>query len=156
MAVETYTSVQAADGYRKRPTEEHGKLRIAYFEVTALAVAGDADSIAYLCDLPPGAVRILPGLSRVTSSALGASRTLDIGHAAYQKRDSAVEAFEAVNYEAFCANLDVSSAVAGVAFSTALKYDVYSKTGVQVYARVQGGTWPANATLSGYITYIAE
>lgn len=156
MAVESYLSIQQADGYRKTPIEDHGKLRYQYFELAALTVAGDANSIAKLCKLPPGRVRVLPCLSRVTSSALGAARTLDIGHAAYNKRGDFGEAQEPLNYEAFIANMDVSGAVAAAAFSTVLKYDVYSVAGVDIWARVQGGTWPIGATLSGLIAYLYE
>ena len=158
MAVENFISIQQTEGYRSYPVEDHGKLRYQYFEVPAANVtpAGDANSTASLCLLPPGRVRVLPWLSRVSGGIFGASRTLDIGHAAYQKRDSAGEAQEAENLEAFLANLDVSSATAAVSFGTVLKYDLYSKSGVEVKARIQGGTWPVNIPLAGFLAYLYE
>lgn len=156
MALETFLSTQMVDGFRSYPIDSHGKLRYEYFNVPAATVAGDADSIARLCVLPPGRVRVLPCLSRITASAFGSSRTLDIGHVAYQKRDDAGEALEALNYEAFLANLDISSAVAAAVFGTTLKYDLYSKAGVEVNARVQGGTWPIGGTISGLLAYLYE
>lgn len=156
MALETFLATQMVEGARPYPTDSHGKLRYEYFEVPAVTVAGDADSIARLCVLPPGRVRVLPHLSRITTSAFGASRTLDIGHVAYQKRDEASGALEALNYEAFLANLDISSAVNAAVFSTVLKYDLYSKAGVEVVARCQGGTWPIGGTIRGLLAYLYE
>lgn len=157
-AIETFLSTQETPGQRNYPIDDHGKLRFQYFSVPAANVtpAGDADSTALLCKLPPGRVRVLPWLCRVSGGIFGASRTLDIGHLAYQKRDDSGEALEATNYEAFLANLDVSSAVNAVAFSTVLKYDLYSKQEVQIAARIQGGTWPVNIPISGFIAYIYE
>lgn len=156
-AVETFLSTQKTDGFRAYPVDDHGKLRYQFFTVPAVTVAGDADSIAKLCDLPPGRVRVLPNLSRITSSAFGSSRTLDLGHAAYQKRDDADPTLlEALNYTAFITDMDISSAVNSAAFSTVLKYDLYSKGGVEVLARVQGGTWPIGGTISGLLAYLYE
>lgn len=157
MAVQNYLSNQRTEGYRKRPTDDHGKFRIQYFEVPASAVTvqGDANSTFDLCKLPPGQVRIIPAMSRVSCSALGSSRTLDIGHGAYSKRPPDNDD-EAENFEALIANLDVSSAVNGVAFGTDEKYDIYSRGGVDIKARVQGGTVPVGATLHGFIVYVYE
>lgn len=157
-AIETYVSVQETPGQRNYPIDDHGKLRFQYFSVPAanVTVIGDADSTALLCKLPPGRVRVLPWLSRVSGGVFGASRTLDIGHLAYPSRDDAGAALEATNYEAFLANLDVSAATNAVAFSTVLKYDLYSKVEVQVAARIQGGTWPIGIAISGFIAYIYE
>lgn len=155
MAVENFQSAQIAaqvNAGRMRPTEDHGKLRVQYFRAVA-GVAGDANSTIDLCELPPGAVRVLPGLSRISCSALGAGRQLDVGHRAYQKR---YNEDEPQNFEAFIANLDVSSAVNGGAFGTGIKYDVYSLTGVTVAAQVTGGTIPQNSVVEGYITYAYE
>ncbi len=157
-AIETYLSTQETPGNRNYPIDDHGKLRIQYFSVPAanLTAVGDADSTALLCKLPPGRVRVFPWLCRVSGLAFGASRTLDIGHLAYQTRDDSGAALEAANYEAFLANLDVSGAVNAVAFSTVMKYDLYSKTEVQIAARIQGGTWPQTAAISGVIAYAYE
>lgn len=158
MALQTFVSDQKADGYRKRPYEDMGKLRIEYFNVAAVAVLGDTLSLALLCTLPPGAIRVLPHLSRLTSSAFGASRVLAIGHGSYQSRDSSDSSLlVAANYSAFGSGIDNSSAITTpAAIGASLKYDLYSKTGVDVYAQVSGGTWPAAGTIAGYIIFIAE
>lgn len=156
-AVETYLAAAMVDGYRSYPVDDHAKLRFQYFTVPAVTVAGDADSIARLCILPPGRVRVLPNHSRISTSAFGASRTLDLGHAAYQKRDDADPTLlEAINYTAFITDMDISAIVNAAAFSTALKYDLYSKGGVEILARVQGGTWPIGGTISGLLAYLYE
>lgn len=154
MAVLALQSVQKVDGYRKRPTEDHGKLRIQYFEVTAVAVAGDIGTTIDLCRLPAGAVRVIPHLSRLSVSAFGASRTLSIGHLAYAKKDDGTQ--EAANPTAFVNALDVSSAVTANVLGTGLAYDLYSKAGVDIQASVAGGTIPVNATLEGFIVYVYE
>lgn len=153
MAVQAYKSDQLADGYRGRPTEDHGKLRLAYFKST-VTVQGDALSTFDLCKLPTGAVRVLPGLSRISCSALGAARVLDVGHRAYTKKGDGTQEAEALN--AFANDIDVSGAVAGAAIGTAIKYDLYSTGGVTVAAQVAGGTVPVNAVLEGYIAYVYE
>lgn len=156
MAVLALTSTQKDGTTRKRPFDTQGKLRFAYFALPAVAVAGDINTTLELCDLPPGAVRILPWLSRLTTSAWGASRTLSVGHRAYAKLDDPYTQ-EAESASAFISALDVSSAVANVAWSsTVQKYDVFSKAGVTLFGTVAGGTIPVGATMSGLVAYLYE
>jgi hypothetical protein len=153
MAVLALKSDEMADNYRGRPTNDHGKLRIQYFNLPAVAVAGDATTTIDLCKLPPGQLKVIPCLSRITTSAWGASRTLSIGHLAYLSADATTEA---ANASAFISAMDVSSAVAAAAFSTVLEYDIYSKAGVTVQGSVAGGTIPVGATMEGFIVYVYE
>lgn len=156
MAVLALKSAELDVDYRKYPVNDHGKFRIQYFSVPAVAVAGDANTTIDLCMLPPGRVRVVPNLSRLTNSAFGVGRTLDIGHTAYASRDSGAGDAEAADVDAFADGLDMATAATAVAFGTALKYDIYSKSGVLVQATVLGGTIPVGATLSGFIVYIYE
>lgn len=156
MAILALTSDQLVEGYRKTPVDSHAKFRMHYFSVAALAVLGDIGTTIDLAILPPGRVRVVPHLCRLTASAFGAARTLAIGHRAYSARDNESAVIEALNASAFAAALDVSAAVAAIPFSTVLKYDLYSKGGVTIHATVAGGTIPAGATLSGYVTYLYE
>lgn len=148
-------SIQLAEGYRKRPFEDHGKLRYQYFDTGTLTVAYAQNDQIDLCMLPPGAKRILPCLSRISSSALGAARTFAIGHRAYMKRppDNTYEAEDAV---AFMAALDVSAAVNAAAFSTVLKFDMYSMTEVTVFGTIAGGTLPIGGRVQGLLAYLYE
>lgn len=159
MAKELYTSTQllsnSSDRPRTRPTSDHGKVRIQYFDVE-VTTQGDADSEIDLFDLPSGAVRILPSMSRIENSAFGASRTLDIGHRLYRTASSYSVEPEAENFTAFAENINVAVAAKDVAISDDLKFDVYSKGAIRVSARVQGGTVPVGATLSGYFAYVYE
>lgn len=159
MAVLALNSTQKDGVTRKRPFDTNAKLRFAYFALPAVAAAGDANTTIELADLPPGAVRLLPWLCRITTSAFGASRTLDVGHRAYTKADafSSTTTDEAEDPDAFIDGLDVSSAVANTAWSsTVQKFDMFSKAGVTLFATVLGGTIPVGATMSGLVAYLYE
>ncbi len=149
------TTEQGAD-YRGTPVNDHGKLRFQYFNLPATSAEGEANSTIDLCELPPGRVRVIPNLSRLNHSALGSGVTLDIGHTAYESRDSGQADPEAADPDAFADGLDVSAAGSAVPFGSATKFDVYSRGGVLVQAIVLGGVLPAASTLSGFIAYIYE
>lgn len=149
-------SNEMAEGVRKYPIDSHGKLRMAFFSVSALAVAYAQNDQIDLCKLPPGRKRLLPNLSRFTGSAFGASRTLHIGHRAYMARPVAQAAMEAENATALVNALDVSGALASVVWSTVMKYDIYSLDEVVLFASINGGTMPIAASLSGFVTYVYE
>ena len=152
MAVTNEKAAQLADGYRGK-TYDDEKVRFAHFEFTQGAAAGDAGSTADLVKLPAGNVRLLPGMSKVYHSALGASRTLDIGHPAYTGADGVAVAADDDAFTAAGA-LDVSSAGTNVAFDAAVrKFDMFSRGGITVQGIVQGGTIPAGATIFGYVAY---
>lgn len=157
MAITEQSTTEKGADYRGYPTNDHGKVRIQYFDLPATTVAGDDGSTVLLCDLPPGRIRVIPNLSRFDNSAFGAARTLSIGHKAYASRDQGAAANEADNPTAFANAADVSLAVVGgQPMGEALKYDIYSKGGVTVYASVAGGTIPVGATLRGFIAYVAD
>lgn len=153
MAVQN--SIQMVEGYRKRAFEDHGKVRYQYFDTGTLTVAYAQNDQIDLCRLPAGAKRVLPFLSRLTSSALGVARTFSIGHRAYMKRppDNTLEAEDAV---AFLNAMDVSAAVNAAAFSTVLKFDMYSLTEVDVFGTIGGGTLPIGGRVQGLLAYIYE
>lgn len=151
----TSYSAQMTEGFRKYPIDDHGKLRFQRGNVAALAVAlASADQIE-MFRLPPGRIRILPWLCRISTSAWGSSRTLSLGHRAYPTRPPG-ETLEAEAGTAFLNALDVSSAVAAAAFGTTMKYDIYSRTEVSVFATIGGGTMPVAATLDIMMAYLYE
>lgn len=162
MAVDALKSTEMTDGYRGKPTNDHGKLRIQYFHLPALTVASDATSTLELCRLPSGSVRIIPDLSRIATTAFGAGRTVDVGHRAYTKVGYPA-ANEAEDVDSFIDGLDVSAAVTGTAFGSGLSafgyklaWDLFSTDGVQVFLTVLGGTAPIGATVTGFIVYVTE
>lgn len=152
----TQNADQLVEGYRRYPVDDHGKLRYQFFSVSALTVAIAANGTIGLVWLPPGRKRILPHLSRITTSAFGAGRTLDLGHDGYMSRPSGQATAEAADPDALIDGLDVSSAVAAAAFSTSLKYDMYSLDEVLLYATVLGDTMPIGASMSGLVAYLYE
>ncbi len=155
MAVTVQYSTFFTETIRKRAFETFGKLRQVHFNVLALAAA-DATSTIDLCNLPPGPLRLLPALSHFNISALGAARTLDIGHRAYFARPP-VNAQQAEDLAAIVANIDVSSALAGAVVNAAVtKLDLYSLSGITVCAQINDAAIPANATMSGYLTFIQD
>ena len=154
MAVLKLKSLEQADDYRGKPQNDHSKVRLQYFKLAPVTEAGDANTTLELCTLPPGAVRIIPEMSRLQKSAWGAARVLKIGHKEYIKGDSGTTA-EPADDDAFAVNLDMAAA-GFLKFGDALGYDVYSKDGVVVEATVTGGTIPIGATLFGYIAYTYE
>lgn len=124
---------------------DNAKLRIACFDFKQGTGAGTAGSTADLVVLP-ALCRIIPTLSRITTSALGA--TLDIGLRAYTdvEGNAVVEdddaLGDAISGEATSKNLNVEGYI-----------DVDSRHSVTVFAK---GTLPASATLKGYIAYLAD
>lgn len=159
MAVENFQPLSAAEGYRRRPLDDHGKLRFITAKFLA-TVAGDANSLLKIGMLPPGAVRVLPSLSKYSTSAFGAARVMVIGHTVYAKKeDGAVvgDGNEAADDDAFAAGLDVSAAGNNVTWNNNLLwFDVYSRAGVLVEAKVTGGTIPQNATAAFLLAYLYE
>jgi hypothetical protein len=132
---------------------EGGKLRLAHFTLPATTVTGDDGSSVQLVKLPAGRVRVIPGLSLINVSALGASRVMDLGVRAYVASDG-VTAVAAI-LDDFVNDRDVSGATsASFAVSGApVKRDYFSFSGLTICALVAGGTIPIGATMEGYVAY---
>lgn len=124
---------------------DNAKLRIACFDFKQGTGAGTAGSTADLVVLP-GLCRIVPALSRITTSNLDA--TLNIGLRAYKDVEGTVIAED---------DDALAAALTGDATSKDLNVegyiDVDAQSSVTVFAK---GTLPANATLKGYIAYLAD
>lgn len=124
---------------------DNAKLRMACFDFQQGSGAGTAGSTADLVVLP-ALCRVIPAMSRITTSNLGA--TLNIGLRAYTDvegnvvPESDVTLANALVGEATSKDLNVEGYV-----------DVDSRHSVTVFAK---GTLPANATLKGYIAYLAD
>lgn len=146
---------------RKRPTDDYGKFRMSYFHYKNATggVLPDGTEID-LCDLPPGAIRVIPYLSRYkTVVAGGAARTMDIGLRAYaSKYNPDPQALEVEDDDALIADKDISAALGATVFDTMndLVLDLYSRKGIRVFATVDGGTIPANLEIEGVLVYVVE
>jgi len=129
---------------------------MAFFEFTQGSSAGDAGSLAYLVKLPAGKVRVLLPLSRIANSALGASRTMDLGWAAYTNDDGTAVAADPNGLDD---GIDVSSAAATNPSGTIGGAETKlfeSQAGVVLTAQINDGTIPAAATLKGYFLYVQD
>ena len=162
MAVTTESSTQYTEGYITIPAkvpESHewmGRIRIGFFTFVQGSDAGDAGSTANLIKIPAGKVRLLLPLSRVHSSALGSSRTMDLGWIAYTN-DAGVAV--AADPNGLDDGVDVSSAVAFNPAGTVGTHETVlfeSREGVVLTAQVNDGTLPAAATIGGYFAYVVD
>lgn len=153
----TYKSDQfVADGEtgrRLRPFDEHGKMRAdyAYFKNLTGAALAAGDTVN-LFRLPPGAVRLTPYLSKLRNTAL-ASGTLSIGLRSYSKAENEdpvpENATELLNARAM-------TAAGSEPLSETIKYDLYSKRGIVVFATIGGAGLPANGELEILLPYLYE
>lgn len=153
MAILSLTPLSEVAGYRRRPTDDHAKLRELYYKIVNDAVAGDDGTYVKIGTLPPGHVRIFPNLCKMRFSAFGASRVLKTGYRAFQATPGTDTAEDD---DAFSSGIDISSAGTSVLFmgaATVMKYDLYSLGGIELFQTVTGGTFPAAAELEGYIVY---
>lgn len=140
---------EAAAAYRYWPSEG-AKVRLAHFTwVNGSTVGADGSSVN-LVKLPSGKVRILPQLSYIAVSALGASRVMDLGVRAYVASDGKTAVAAILND--FVNDRDVSSATTGN-FGSAVKKDYFSATGLTICATIAGGTLDAAETMEGYVAY---
>lgn len=139
--------------------ERDGRVRIARFDFTQSAAAGDIGSTQDLCDLPAGA-RVLANLSFIQWDAFGVARTLDIGLRAHKNAQTG--AVVAENATAINSAIDVSAAG-----RAALAADANGAIGVagdtltvageaRIFATVAGGTIPAGTKLRGDIAYVVD
>lgn len=146
------------------PRQSHGRVRYAKVDFTQDG-SGATGSTAVLALLPAGRNRILGDLCKVYYDAFGSSRTLDIGHNGYTKRDGTVVA--AVT-DFFVDGEDVSSAgntvfdnvehgtdpATGLEADHGFEFD--ARAPVDILATVAGGTIPDGTKLWGYIAYVKD
>lgn len=158
MAVTTENSTQYArelsTATTKNEKNEYGAgLKSFLFEFTQSAAIGDANSLVNLIKVPPGRHRMYCPLSFIQWDAFGAARTLDIGWVAYTDPAGATVAADEDGIETA---VDVSAAGQqsglgdGVAVGAGRCIEFNSSEGVQIQAKVEGGTIPAAIKLSGY------
>lgn len=149
-------SAQLAEDYRAYPIDSHGKLRYAYGKITADGALAADGTMAFFW-LPPGRKRILPSLSKITCTAFGAGRTLDVGHNEYvNELYAATRETEAADPDAFADGANVSAALDSEPLSNILKFDMYSKDQVLITGTVLGDTMPDGAEVELLLAYIYE
>jgi hypothetical protein len=161
MAVTTEYSTEyaAAVNTKGTPVDTHqweGRVRYMSFNFTQGAAAGDAGSLAVLCKLPHGKARVILPLSYVGASAMGTSRTMDLGWLAYTNDDGTAVAADPNGLDD---GIDVSAATTTVPGGTLGGGEnklFESQTGVSITAQINDGTIPAAATIKGHIAYVVD
>lgn len=153
---EQSTQVAASEASPNTPVATYdwdGKVRRQYFEFTQGAAAGDATSLAELVKLPPGKLRVFLPSSRIYFSAMGTSRTMDLGHLAYTDLDGDAVAADPNDLDD---GVDVSSAGSLNPAGTIGTHETKlfeSQDGVTLTAQINDGTIPAAATISGWFDW---
>jgi len=136
--------------------ELRGKLKVLRFSFVQGAAAGDAGSLQELVKIPAGVVRLILPLSRIAVSALGISRTMDLGWLAYTGLDGDAVVADPNGLED---GVDVSSAVAFIPAGVVGGDETYlfsSNGGLTLTAQVNDGTIPIGATVDGYFIYVQD
>ena len=145
-------------GAAAKTQDLHGRLRVASFEYTNATGGTLADGTTFqLVDLPKNKVKILGTLSNLKSSALGASRVIKVGHAAYTAVDGTAVAD---NDDAICGAVSLATAVVAQLNNTiadaGASLEINSQGGVRIYGTITGGTIPSGATIKGEIIYVVD
>lgn len=117
------------------------------------AAAGVDGEIINLRQLPAGRVIVYPRLSYFQCDALGASRVLDVGTAAYTDEAGNAVAAAANAYDndvsvASAANLQLGS---NAAAGSGGIFEYNSRSGVTVQALITGGTVPVGTKFNGFL-----
>ena len=81
------TNILAVPSVALAPHEQHGRLRIAWFDWMNGLVAGDAGGVIQLLKLPAGRVRILGKLSEFYSQSTTGSQIFNVSWGAYKDLD---------------------------------------------------------------------
>jgi hypothetical protein len=141
------------------PTEEHGRIRVAFFTCTQDG-AGDATSSVALCKLPPGRVRILASQSRAYVNWTTSSATLDLGWDAHTDLDGDAVAADP---NGLIDGLDVDTVgfqtLEGAIAANLLTGGTYvleSKDGVIIRATSQDTAIADGDDLVGFLMYVLD
>lgn len=142
-----YGNTQATPRTMNEPHEDRGRVRVKAFDFTQSG-AGTAGDEALLVSMDAGKVRILQAV--VTNSALGTSRTMDLGHRGYTPLTGAAVAADP---DAFSADTAVATAGTNTININSV---IEAKDTWVLSAQINDGTIPDAATLNGYILYVVD
>ena len=154
-----YTNATATPVVNNNTTEQHGRVRIAFF-THAQDGAGDATSSVALCELPAGRVRVLASLSRAYVNWTTSGATLDLGWDAYTDLSGTAVAADP---NGLIDGLDVDAVgfqtLEGAIAANLLTGGTYvfeSKDGVVIRATSQDVAIADGDDLVGYICYVLD
>ena len=164
MAVTTLKSVEHTNAtanpvVHNNTTEEHGRVRIAFFTHAQVGV-GDTGSSVALCTLPPGRVRLLGPMSSAYVNWTTSSATLDLGWDAYTNTAGATVAADP---DGLVDGLSVDT-VGFFSFEGAIAANVLlggslvfaSKDGVVIRATATDNAQVAGDDIVGYMAYVLD
>ena len=146
-----YTNATATPVVNNNTTEQHGRVRIAFFTHTQSG-AGDATSSVALCKLPPGRVRVLASLSRAYVNWTTSSATLDLsGTAVVADPNGLIDglAVDTVGFQTLEGAVAANLLTGGT-------YVLESKDGVVIRATSQDTAIASGDDLVGYICYVLD
>jgi hypothetical protein len=154
-----YTNVTATPITSNNTTEEHGRIRLAFF-THAQSGAGDATSSVALCKLPPGRVRLLASLSRAYVNWTTSSATLDLGWDAHTNLSGTAVAADP---DGLINGLSVDTVgfqtLEGAIAANLLTGGTYvfqSKDGVVIRATSQDTAIATGDDIVGYLAYVLD
>lgn len=154
-----YTNITATPKVLNNTTEDHGRVRVAFF-THAQDGAGDATSDVALCKLPPGRVRVLMSLSRAYVNWTTSGATLDMGWDAYTAQDGTTTAADP---DGLIDGLDVDTVgfqtLEGAIAANLLTGGTYvfeTKDGVVIRATSQDVALADGDDLVGYLMYVMD
>jgi|TARA_R110000787_G_scaffold31975_4_gene84617 hypothetical protein len=154
-----YTNATATPVVNNNTTEQHGRVRIAFFTHTQSG-AGDATSSVALCKLPPGRVRVLASLSRAYVNWTTSSATLDLGWDAHTNLSgTAVVADPNGLIDGLAVDTVGFQTLEGAVAANLLTGGTYvleSKDGVVIRATSQDTAIASGDDLVGYICYVLD
>lgn len=156
----TYNSTQYANGVASPPVlndanVQAGRQRHYEFDYIQALISVAADDVRAI-KLPAGKVRLVLPLSRIAFSAGGASRTMDIGWEAYTESDGTAVAADPNGLDD---GIDISSAGSVIPSGTLGGAETKlfdSRDGVVITLQINDGTFPADGTLDGFFTVVAD
>ena len=137
-------------------TDWKGVLRVARFSFAQAGEAGDAGSLAELVKLPAGNIRVLLSESFIAFSAMGASRTMDLGWLAYQTPEGVAQAADPNGLDDGVSVVNAGTVVPGGTVQGDETFLFQSKAGVTLTAQINDGNVGIGETIDGYFVYIQD
>lgn len=144
---EPASSIYTGTGESRARDMLYGAPMQAYrFDLTVAAQQSAVVTVG-LVRIKAGIVAIWPSLSWIAVSALGASRTMDLGHNGYTERGQSATSAAPTLWQT---NTDVSGSTSAV-FNAGAPLMLDLETSVDIVATIDGGTLDVDETFTGFV-----
>lgn len=158
MAITTENSTQyartvATPSKKVTVPDWHARLRFMFFEFAQGSSAGDAGSIARLIRLPAGRCRVILPLSRLSWTAMGSSRTMDLGWEAYTNEDGTAVVADPNGLDDGIDTSGAGNVIPGGTIGVHETKLFDSQDGVVITAQINDASLPAADTIDGWFAY---